>query len=111
MRKRSCFVCFALVVSLLCVSCAGAPPWTNGEYLHRYVFWGIPHELSPSDAYKLFPYHSVENGSAAFHFTSAPAPLPSLVEYRDGDNIKRVELDSLLRSTGTHAFIVAQDDK
>jgi hypothetical protein len=69
------------------------------------------HQLSPSDDYKLFAYYRVENAVPAFHFISAPASLPSVVEYRDGGTIKRVGLDSLLRSTGTHAFIVATDDK
>lgn len=37
--------------------------------------------------------------------------MPTTVEYHDGDELKGVALDELLQSTGTHAFIVIQDDK
>ncbi len=109
--RRAIVNWLVVVASILCASCASAPPWTNGEYLRRYVFWGVPQETHPSDAYKLFPYHTVKNGYAAFHFAPAPTPLPRFVEYRDGDATERVELASLLQSTGTHAFIVVRDDK
>ena len=33
------------------------------------------------------------------------------MEYKDGDSIRRVALDKLLESTGTHAFIVIKDGK
>jgi hypothetical protein len=79
---------------------ARAAPWTNGDYLYRYVFWRTRHQISPSDNYKLFGYHPVKNASPAFHFISTPVSLPSTVEYRDGGTVKRVELDSLLRNTG-----------
>ena len=40
-----------------------------------------------------------------------PRAIPVEVEYKDGDAIKRVALDELLESTGTHAFIVIKDGK
>ena len=89
-----------------------APPWTDPRYLYRYFFWGIPSSLSKSDDWKLFPYHTIDNAPAAFHFTAGAAGLlPEMVEYHDGDTLKSVALDELLRSTGTHAFIVIRDDK
>jgi CubicO group peptidase (beta-lactamase class C family) len=89
-----------------------APPWTNPRYLYRYFFWGIPSEFSKSDDWKLFPYHTIDNAPPAFHFTAGAAGLlPETVEYHDGDTLKRVALDELLRSTGTHAFIVIRDDQ
>jgi CubicO group peptidase (beta-lactamase class C family) len=96
-----------VLASLLCTSCAA--PWTNGEYLHRYIVWGVQEETHSSDSYKLFAHHTIEKGATPFHFTPAPAPLPSIVEYRDGNTIKHIELTSLLQNSGTHAFIVARD--
>jgi hypothetical protein len=49
------------------------PPWTDPRYLYRYVFWGIPSELSKSDDWKLFPYHTIENAPRAFRFSAGPA--------------------------------------
>ena len=37
--------------------------------------------------------------------------MPTEIEYKEGDSIKRVALDKLLESTGTHAFIVIKDGK
>ena len=37
--------------------------------------------------------------------------MPAEVEYKDGDSTRRVALDKLLESTGTHAFIVIKDGK
>ena len=42
-----------------------ATPWFNGEYLYRYVFWGLRSEFSPSDAYKMFPYRTMDNCAAS----------------------------------------------
>jgi CubicO group peptidase (beta-lactamase class C family) len=100
----------AVLAACLCTSCSTAP-WTNGEYLHRYAFWGIKTQISSSDDYKLFPYHTIAKADAPFRFVPAPAAIPQFVEYRDGDSVKRLELDHLLRSTGTHAFIVVRDDR
>jgi len=76
------------------------------------VFWGLRSEFSPSDAYKLFPYPTIETAPPPYEFPRATsATLPAEVEYKDGDTIRRVALDKLLESTGTHAFIVIQDGK
>jgi len=89
-----------------------APPWADPRYLYRYLVWGIPSSFSKSDDWKLFPYHRVENAPPAFQFTAGPENLvPTTVEYHDGDRLKRVALDELLRSSGTHGFIVIQDDR
>jgi len=105
-------ITIALVFSLLASSPAGATPWLNGRYLYRYVFWGLRGEFSPSDAYQLFPYRTIETAPPPYEFPSATGPtLPAEVEYKDGATIRRVALDKLLESTGTHAFIVIKDGK
>jgi Beta-lactamase len=111
MRIRSLLALFPLMTLLLFAPSARAAPWTNSDYLYRYVFCGIRQQISPSDDYKLFGYHPVENASPAFHFISTPVSLPSTVEYHDGGSVKWIELDSLLRNTGTHALIVARDER
>ncbi len=89
-----------------------APAWLDPRYIYRYIFWGIPSTFSKSDDWKLFPYHTIETAPPAFHFTPGRADsMPTKVEYYDGDALKRIELDDLLRSTGTHAFIVIRDGK
>jgi CubicO group peptidase (beta-lactamase class C family) len=102
----------ALIVSILTVSPAGATPWLNGHYLYRYVFWGLRSEFSPSDAYKMFPYRTIETAPPPYEFPRATdGTMPAEVEYKDGDSTRRVALDKLLESTGTHAFIVIKDGK
>ena len=102
-----------LVAPLLWVavsSQAAAASWTDPGYLYRYGFWGIPVELSKSDAYLRFPFRTVENGPQQFHFTKrSKESIPEIVEYRDGNDPKRVALRELLQSTGTHAFIVIRN--
>jgi hypothetical protein len=114
MSKRwKLVLAFTIAACLMSASqVIAAPPWADPRYLYRYVFWGIPSELSKSDDWKLFPYHTIENAPPAFHFTAGPPDLvPTTVEYQDSDTLKRVALDELFRSTGTHGFIVIRDDK
>ena len=113
MSKRWKVLAFTSAACLMSASQVfAAPPWTDPGYLYRYFFWGIPSEFSKSDDWKLFPYHTIETAPPAFHFTTGPANLvPTTVEYHDGETLKRVALDELLRSTGTHGFIVIRDDK
>jgi len=113
MNKRTFFVfafAIGLIAPVLAASPAGATPWINGDYLARWVFWGLRQQVSPSDAYRMFPYRTIDNAPPAYQFPRAPAgALPIEVEYKDGGAIKRVALDELLESTGTHAFIVIKD--
>ncbi len=114
MSKRSKLVLgFTVAACLMSASqVIAAPAWTDPRYLYRYFFWGIPLEFSKSDDWKRYPYHTIDNAAPAFHFAARPADsMPTTVEYHDGDTFKRVALDELLRSTGTHAFIVIQDGK
>src|SRR5208283_4796108 len=115
MNKRTFFVCafaITLIAPVLAASAVCATPWVNGDYLSRWVFWGLRHQVSPSDDYKMFPYRTIDNAPPAYQFPHATAgELPAEVEYRDGDSVKRVALDHLLESTGTHAFIVIKDGK
>ena len=107
-----------LLRALIVAACLALPAqvnaasWTDPGYLYRYIFWGI-RGLGHKDLdYQLFPYHEIGNAPPAFHFTPGSAEsIPTTVEYRDGDTVKRVALDDLLRSTGTHAFIVTRDDQ
>ncbi len=115
MNKRTFLIsafAIALIAPVLAASPARATPWINGDYLARWVFWGLRHQVSPSDDYKMFPYRTIDNALPAYQFPRAPAgAIPVEVEYKDGDAIKRVALDELLESTGTHAFIVIKDGK
>jgi CubicO group peptidase (beta-lactamase class C family) len=91
---------------------AHAASWLDPPYLYRYFFWGIPTQLDRSDQYKWFPSRPVQNGAHKFQFTPGPAEsVPAVVEYQEGNSVKRAALGDLLRSTDTHAFIVARDDK
>lgn len=101
------------VTLLLYVVPASAASWTDSDYLYRYFTWGARRLVSPrSDDYKSYGYHVIENGAAAFQFTAGNRDLvPSTVEYHDGENLKQVDLNALLRSTGTHAFVVVRDNE
>ena len=111
--SATALLAFASILSILPVSTASAaPPWLNGEYLYRYFVWGPQHLVSKSDDYKLFPYHDIQNPKTAFHFApDDPKALPASVEYHHGATLKRDALEDLLRSTGTHAFIVIRNDR
>jgi CubicO group peptidase (beta-lactamase class C family) len=91
---------------------ARAAAWTQPGYLYRYVVWGAQRVFSSrSDDYKNYGFHTIDNAPAAFHFAPGPRDrIPETAEYREGDITKRVALAELLRSTGTHAFIVARDN-
>jgi CubicO group peptidase (beta-lactamase class C family) len=105
----------ALLVGLaasLTASPANAAPWLQPEYLYRYFVWGPQHLFSISDEYRHYDYHTIDNAPAAFRFTPGNRDLvPDTVEYHDGNVLKRVALAELLRSTGTHAFIVVRDNQ
>lgn len=111
--RKLALAVFAVVVCLASASRAvAAPPWLDPRYLYRYIFWGIPSSLSKSDDWKLFPFHTIENASPAYRFPAGSASsVPTTVEYDDGDTHKSADLDELLRSSGTHAFIVIRDGK
>jgi CubicO group peptidase (beta-lactamase class C family) len=102
----------AFVVCIVSASCAAAGPWGNPDYLYRYIFWGLRLEWSPSDAYKMFPYRTIETGRSPYQFPRATTgALPAEVEYQGGESTRRVALDELLKSSNTHAFIVLKDGK
>jgi CubicO group peptidase (beta-lactamase class C family) len=115
MRNRfrlglSLFVCVA--ACLMSGSYAAAGPWGNPDYLYRYIFWGLRAEWSPSDAYRIFPYRTIQTQPPAYEFPRATAGvLPAEVEYQEGESTRRVALAQLLDSSGTHAFIVLKDGK
>ena len=104
---------FAILAGLLFASPASAAGWTQPGYLYRYFVWGAERPFtSRSDDYRLYGYHTIDNPPAAFHFAPGDRKsVPETVEYDEDGVVKRVALDELLRSTGTHAFIVAKDNQ
>ena len=53
-NMRTFFVCafaITLIAPVLAASPVCAIPWVNGDYLARWVFWGLRHQVSPSDDY------------------------------------------------------------
>ena len=102
-----------LAADLTCVGPANAAAWTQPGYLYRYFVWGARFPFSSrSDDYRSYGYHSIEKSPTAFHFAPGKRDVvPVTVEYEDGAGVKRVALSELLRSTGTHAFIVTRDDQ
>ncbi len=116
-RRRAAVLLLALTVNLA----AGLPfarpvsaaPWTQPVYLYRYLVWGAQRIISSrSDDYRRYGYHTIDQAPTAFHFTPSNRDLiPDTVEYEDENVVKRVALSELLRSTGTHAFIVVRDNQ
>jgi CubicO group peptidase (beta-lactamase class C family) len=108
--RRRILLGAVVAFALLSVSNLG-PAWTQSGYLYRYFVWGV-RGLGHRDLdWKLFPFHTVDNAPPAFHFPPGPSGLlPKTVEYYDG-GLRRVALDDLLPSTGTHAFIVIKNGK
>jgi CubicO group peptidase (beta-lactamase class C family) len=103
----------SLAAALMLDSPASAAPWTRPGYLYRYFVWGAQRVVSPrSDDYLRYGFHTIDKSPAAFHFApGGSGRIPATVEYTDGDVTKRVALDELLRTTGTHAFIVVRDNQ
>ncbi len=103
----------SLAGGLLFAAPASAAPWMQPAYLFRYFVWGAQFPFtSRSDDYKRYGYHTIDNAPDAFHFAPGNrAAVPDMVEYKESDAVKRVDLSELLRSTGTHAFIVIRDNK
>ncbi len=92
---------------------ASAAAWTQPGYLYRYFVWGAQSLVSSrSDDYRHYEYHTIDKGTDAFHFAPGRRDaVPERVSYRENDTVKRVALSDLLRSTGTHAFIVVRDNQ
>jgi len=116
-RRRVAAVLLAPLVSLAVelplASPASAAAWTQPGYLHRYFVWGAQRLISSrSDDYRNYGYHPIDKAPTAFQFAPGKRDLvPETVEYADGVGVKRVALSELLRSTGTHAFIVVRDNQ
>jgi CubicO group peptidase (beta-lactamase class C family) len=107
-------VAFAVAFAALVILAprAEAVSWTNPEYLYRYFVWGARHLGPHVTDYERFPYRSIETGSPAYHFARGSADsVPVTVELNDGGSVKQVALDELLRSTGSHAFIIVSHDQ
>jgi len=102
-----------LAAGLLFASPARAAAWTQPDYLYRYFVWGAQRPFSSrSDDYRLYGYHTIDQASEAFHFAAGQRDsVPDTVQYEDGEGVKHVGLSELLRSTGTHAFIVIRDNQ
>jgi len=103
----------SLAAGLLFASQASAAAWAQPDYLYRYFVWGAQFPFSSrSDDYRRYGYHTIEKAPAAYQFTPGKRDsVPDTVEYEVGDGVKHVELSELLRSTGTHAFIIVRDNQ
>ena len=116
-RGRVAVLRLALLVSLAAglplASPASAAPWTQPGYLYRYFVWGAQRITSSrSDDYRNYGSQPIDKAPTAFHFAPGNRDeIPATVEYEEGKAVKRVALSELLRSTGTHAFIVARDNQ
>jgi len=102
-----------LPAGLLFASSVSAAAWTQPGYLYRYIVWGAQRLISSrSDEYRLYGYHTIDQAPDPFHFAPGKRDLvPDTVEYENGEGVKRVALSELVRSTGTHAFIVVRDNQ
>ena len=106
-------VVVSFAATLVLDSPASAAAWTRPAYLYRYFVWGAQRVVSPrSRDYLNYGSHTIDKSPAPFHFAPGDGGrIPTTVEYADGDAVKRVALDELLRTTGTHAFIVVRDNQ
>ena len=106
-------VVVSFAATLVLDSPASAAAWTRPAYLYRYFVWGAQRVVSPrSRDYLNYGSHTIDKSPAPFHFAPGDrARVPTTVEYADGDAVKRIALDELLRTTGTHAFIVVRDNQ
>jgi CubicO group peptidase (beta-lactamase class C family) len=106
-------VLLSLASILIFVAPANAAPWTQSGYLYRYFVWGAQFVFtSRADDYKRYGSHTIDKAPDAYHFAPGNRDaVPDTVEYKEGDAVKRVALSELLRSTGTHAFIVIRDNQ
>jgi CubicO group peptidase (beta-lactamase class C family) len=102
-----------LAAGLLFASPARAAAWTQPDYLYRYIVWGAQFPFSSrADDYRHYGYHTIDKAPVAYQFAPGGRDaVPERVEYTDGDDVKPIALSELLRSTGTHAFIVIRDDQ
>jgi CubicO group peptidase (beta-lactamase class C family) len=103
----------SLAVGLMFSASANAAPWMQPDYLYRYFVWGAQFLVtSRSDGYRRYGYHTIDKAPDAFHFAPGNRDaVPDTVEYKEGAAVKSVALSELLRSTGTHAFIVIRDNQ
>jgi CubicO group peptidase (beta-lactamase class C family) len=78
-------------------------------YSPAYVYRAIRYGKATVYDYKIFPARTMQNGPAAFQFTSGPeqAGVSTLFQ----SIFKTDDLDSFLSDQHTQAFIVIQDDK
>ncbi len=102
-----------VAIGLLFASPASAAARTQPGYLYRYFVWGAQFPFSSrSDDYLHYGYHTIDKAPDAFHFAPGNRDaVPDTVEYSEGDTVKHVALSELLRTTGTHAFIVIRDNQ
>jgi len=102
-----------LAGGLMFAAPASAAPWTQPGFLYRYFVWGAEFPFtSRADDYKHYGFHTIDKAPDAYNFAKGNRDaVPDTVEYKEGDAVKRVALSELLRSTGTHAFIVIRDNQ
>jgi hypothetical protein len=85
--------------------------WEDGQCAFRLAY-GVPAQLlSPDTDYQRQPAHLIASSPPASHFEPGSTEIvPTTVQYQDGQQLRQADLDSLLHSTSTHAFIVTRDE-
>jgi CubicO group peptidase (beta-lactamase class C family) len=79
------------------------------KYVGRMLLWGLLGRGAKINDYKKFPYRETKNAPPAFHFRKNTKE--DLVSSIFCKLCETQDLDKFLKSTGTTAFIVIQDDE
>jgi hypothetical protein len=83
---------------------------TDARFAFRVICDGTAQRISPDTDYQRQASHPIDSGASRFHFPQASSEVMlASVVYEDAGHIRRVQLNTLLQSTGTHAFIVIHD--
>jgi CubicO group peptidase (beta-lactamase class C family) len=105
--SRTLAALLAIVVCLLLSTAVLAATDWSFVYLGRLIRWG----LSDIYDYQRFPERVIANAPPTFYFSEGAEPeIFTGIEYTEDGEVKQAEIDEFLRSTGTTAFIVIQDD-
>ena len=97
----------AVGAAVLGSAVASRAGWEDGKFAFRLAY-GFPAQLlSPDTDDQRQPAHLIASSTSAFHFEPGSTEIvPTTVQYQDGEQLRQADLDSLLQSTSTHAFIV-----
>ena len=99
---------------LFMLLCAAILPSTSCTtfYLGRYVVWNAP----TNHDYERFPLRSIANGPEVFEFEQDGEAKRQFLEnlevirYESGQRPRSAQLETLLKNSGTTAFIIIRED-